>query len=60
MCHMQDAAQWHNIAFCLSQLNMGEKGFRKMADMLRCYKDALYDEEILACFQVGYCVDTGV
>ena len=48
----QDHKQWRNIAFCLGQLSIGEKGFRKMVDMLRCYKDSLADPDILAFFQV--------
>ena len=49
----QDHKQWRNIAFCLGQLSIGEKGFRKMVDMLRCYKDSLADPDILAFFQVS-------
>lgn len=48
----QDGKQWRNIAFCLSQLSIGEKGFRKMVDMFACYKDSLADPNILAFFQV--------
>jgi hypothetical protein len=49
---VQDHKQWRNIAFCLGQLSIGEKGFRKMADLFRCYKDSLADPDILAFFQV--------
>ncbi len=49
----QDQKQWRNIAFCLGQLSIGEKGFRKMADMFRCYKDSLADPDILTFFQVA-------
>lgn len=49
---MQDHKQWRNIAFCLGQLSIGEKGFRKLADLFRCYKDSLADPDILAFFQV--------
>lgn len=52
---MQDHKQWKNIAFCLGQLSIGEKGFRKMADLFRCYKDSLADPDILAFFQVTPC-----
>ncbi|KAL0043109.1 hypothetical protein WJX79_009421 [Trebouxia sp. C0005] len=47
----QDHKQWRNIAFCLGQLSIGEKGFRKLADLFRCYKDSLADPDILAFFQ---------
>lgn len=48
----QECKQWRNIAFCLGQLSIGEKGFRKMVDLFRCYKDSLADHHTLACFQV--------
>ena len=50
---LQELRQWRNIAFCLSQLSMGDRGLRRMADLLRCYKAALHDGEVLACLQVG-------
>ncbi len=50
---LQELRQWRNIAFCLAQLGMGERGLRRMADLLRCYKAALHDGEVLACLQVG-------
>ena len=51
--HVQDHKQWRNIAFCLGQLSIGEKGFRKMADLFRCYKDSLADSDVLTFFQVN-------
>lgn len=53
VCHMQDVKQWRNIAFCLSQLSIGDKGFHKLADMFPAYKDSLGDSRIHAHFQVN-------
>ena len=49
---VQDMKQWRNIAFCLSQLSVGDKGFHKLADMFAAYKDSLGDPQVYSCFQV--------
>ncbi|KAK9823736.1 hypothetical protein WJX72_005030 [[Myrmecia] bisecta] len=46
-----DAGQWHNLAFCMAQLNYSEKGIKKMMEMFKCYKEALATPEVLAHFQ---------
>ncbi|KAK9839654.1 hypothetical protein WJX81_003584 [Elliptochloris bilobata] len=45
------APLWRNLAFCLLQLAYSEKGYRKMAEMLKTYRHALADEEVLAVFK---------
>ena len=49
---LQDVKQWRNIAFCLSQLSIGDKGFHKLADMFPAYKDSLGDPQVYSCFLV--------
>ncbi|CAL8472231.1 g11773 [Coccomyxa elongata] len=46
-----DAAQWRNLAFCLTQLNFTEKGLRKMMEMSKSYRQSLGCEEILDTFK---------
>lgn len=41
----EDVAQWRNIAFCISQLPMSDKGVKKLTDGHPAYKNALEDEE---------------
>lgn len=40
-----DPAQWRNTAFCLSQLPIGDKGLRKLAESFASFKAALADGE---------------
>ena len=42
----QDASQWRNVAFCLAQLPISEKGTRKLAECFKLYKAALADAEV--------------
>eukprot|EP00887_Chlorella_sp_A99_P003643 scaffold7.g3643.t1 len=42
----QDVGQWHNIAFCLTQLPTSDKGLRKLCESFKLYKHALGDEEV--------------
>ena len=42
----EDATQWRNVAFCLSQLPISEKGTRKLAECFKLYKTALADSEV--------------
>ena len=41
----EDPGQWRNVAFCLSQLPISEKGVRKLAESFKLYKNALCDAE---------------
>eukprot|EP01038_Epipyxis_sp_PR26KG_P008509 gene8509-11503_t len=43
--------QRRNLAFCVSQLYVTEKGVKKMVDLIKNIKDALYDEEIFNHFK---------
>ena len=42
----QSLRQRRSLAFCISELSVTEKGVKKMAEMIRSIKDALYDEEV--------------
>jgi len=44
-----------DIAFCISQLNLSERAFKKFVDAWKLYEGALYDHEVHACF-VSMCV----
>ena len=46
-----DLAQKRNLAFCISQLPITEKGVKKMIEMIKLFKDALYDAEVFECFK---------
>ena len=41
----EDPTQWRNVAFCLAQLPISEKGVRKFAESFKLYKNALGDNE---------------
>ncbi len=41
----EDPTQWRNVAFCLAQLPISEKGVRKFAESFKLYKNALGDSE---------------
>lgn len=41
-----DRVQWRNVAFCLGQLPLSEKGVRKLAECFKLYKAALADGEV--------------
>ena len=46
-----DITQKRNLAFCISQLPITEKGVKKMIEMIKLFKDALYDTEVFECFK---------
>ena len=46
-----DLAQKRNLAFCISQLPVTEKGVKKMIEMIKLFKDALYDEFVFESFK---------
>ena len=46
-----DLAQKRNLAFCISQLPITEKGVKKMIEMIKLFKDALYDAEVFEYFK---------
>lgn len=41
----EDVTQWRNLAFCMSQLPISDKGVKKMAEGHTAYKNALEDDE---------------
>ena len=41
----EDESQWRNVAFCISQLPISDKGIKKMVEGFNFYKNALADEE---------------
>jgi hypothetical protein len=44
--------EWRMLAACLKLMGYSEKGFRRMVELLRCYKHALGDREVFAAFWV--------
>eukprot|EP00002_Diphylleia_rotans_P020081 TRINITY_DN3890_c0_g1_i1.p1 TRINITY_DN3890_c0_g1~~TRINITY_DN3890_c0_g1_i1.p1 ORF type:complete len:1362 (-),score=299.82 TRINITY_DN3890_c0_g1_i1:274-4359(-) len=50
LCHRykssKDVALWRQLTFCIGLLNLGEKGFKKLADLFRCYQEAVMDDEV--------------
>lgn len=46
------ATQRRYLAFCVSELNITEKGVRRMLELVRCIKDALYDSEVFDAFKL--------
>lgn len=49
LCNMCKAA---DRIFGFVQLGYSEKGYRKMAELLKTYRHALVDEEVLSTFKV--------
>lgn len=45
-----DPGQWRNIAFCLTQLPISDKGLKRLADGFKLYKHSLHDAEVAAAF----------
>jgi len=45
-----DPGQWRNIAFCLTQLPISDKGIKRLADGFKLYKHSLQDAEVAAAF----------
>lgn len=41
----EDPMQWRNVAFCLGQLPLSEKGLRKLSEGFKSYKMALADRD---------------
>jgi condensin complex subunit 1 len=41
-----NTTQRRNLAFCIAQLPITEKGVKKMAELIRIYKDCLHDDEV--------------
>ena len=42
----QSLRQRRSLAYCISELSVSDKGIKKIVEMLRTIKDALYDEEV--------------
>lgn len=51
-------AEWRALAFCLREMGYSEKSFRRVVELLRCYKHALADKDVYASFYVSpiFCV----
>ncbi len=47
----QNSMQIRNLAYCISQLPITEKGVKKMSEMLPVYKDCLHDDEVYEYFK---------
>lgn len=47
-----ELTQRRYLAFCISELTVTEKGVRRMLELVRCVKDALYDEDIFEAFRL--------
>jgi condensin complex subunit 1 len=41
----EDESQWRNVAFCIIQLPISDKGIKKLVEGFNFYKNALADEE---------------
>jgi len=46
-----DLSQKRKVAYCISQLNINDKCIQKLEELLKCYKDFLYDNEVYASFE---------
>ena len=55
LCARLEAAhkveQWRDFAFCLSKLANNEPCVRKLAELFKCYKEALGDAEVFKLFR---------
>lgn len=51
MAMASETRQRRNLAFCISELTITDKGVRKMLEQVRAIKDALYDSEIFEAFR---------
>ncbi|QDZ24827.1 subunit 1 of condensin complex [Chloropicon primus] len=56
LCHRFDACGENrincNIAFCISQLNVTEKGLKRLSENFKHYKHVFENEEVVAYFQL--------
>ena len=54
LCHRFEACKTINqkadLAFCLTQLKISEKSLKNLNDLFKCYKDALFDEDVFKSF----------
>eukprot|EP00871_Galdieria_phlegrea_P002956 jgi/Galph1/3661/GphlegSOOS_G2354.1 len=41
---------WRSLAFCLSLLSYSERTIGKLANMMKCYNEKLYDDEVFEIF----------
>jgi condensin complex subunit 1 len=44
-------AQTQDVAFCLAQLPLNDKAVKKLDSLLKCYRNALFDDEVYSCFK---------
>ena len=47
-----ELGQKRNLAYCISQLPVTEKGIKKMIEMIKLFKDALYDPDVFEYFKL--------
>ncbi|KAF0990824.1 hypothetical protein HZS_6693, partial [Henneguya salminicola] len=56
LCHrfslVKNSSEVLDIVFCLSQLNMGERSFKKLIENFLFYKDKVYDDQVYDSFIV--------
>ena len=43
--------QWRELAYCITQLQISDKGLKSLAEHLRCYKHCLTDATVLDTFR---------
>ncbi|KAL6778710.1 hypothetical protein ACKKBF_B04955 [Auxenochlorella protothecoides x Auxenochlorella symbiontica] len=46
----ESLTQWHNVAFCLTQLPISDKGLRRLSESFKMYRRTLGDAEVAAAF----------
>lgn len=55
LCHRfatcTDMSQTQDLAFCLAQLPLNDKGVKKLDSLLKCYRNALFDTEVYKSFE---------
>jgi len=54
LCHRFETCktigQKADLAFCLAQLKISDKSIKNLNDLFKCYKDALFDEDVFKSF----------
>ena len=46
-----DPVQWRELAYCITQLQISDKGLKTLAEHLRLYKHTLTDSTVLDTFR---------
>ena len=47
----ESIGQRRNLAFCVSELQITDKGVKRMTELVKHVKDALYDNQVYECFK---------